>query len=1466
MADAGGAERAGAVSVDVYPDGKNFGRRLRQVVLPEAQRVGQELAKSIGAPISDQIASRISAGVADGARQSRPRAAAIGAQLGDAIARPIASRVARAVGDGLAAGGRGAARQGEQAGRAWAEGFARGAGKKTETTPVGPTRERSRRAGEESGGSFGDAFRRRVEAATRALPPVTIGVARNEAEAKIRDLRRELEQLSSQKIGIDLDAGEAMRRLNEVHAKLEQLGTESSDIQVRADTSKARAELASIQVATARLARSDPTIKVDVDGGGAVASLAGIGAAAQLSRGGISSLVVAGALIGPAIVPVAAAAVAALAAIGPAALAGAAGIGVMILGLSGVIGAVQAMSAAEDRSAQSAASMAGQQAAVAAAADQVRSAEVSLANARQTAADGGRRALQAVADAQRDLTRAEREALDVRRELTEAQEDARRQIEDLNASVEENALSQRQANLDVARAKTEMDRVLADPRATDAMREQARISYEREVLQIEDLQRRGSRLREDTAQANRAGVEGSEQVRAARSRIVRADEQVLEARRRIAEAQRAQDLQARQSAQQIEQAQRSLAAAHRAAGAAAIGAAVGGSAAMTKLNEAMAALSPEGRRFARFLFSLRDEFGALKRAAEAGLLPGIEAGLRALLPYFPNLITFVGRVAGALGEMFEAGLKALTSPFWREFFGEIGDVAVPALRDMFAIAGNVTKAIAGMILAFLPLGTEVGGGLREMTARWAEWAAGLRDNPGFQKFLDYVREVGPVVVEGIGAIVRAISRIVQAAAPIGGVVLLAIVGIANAIASIPVDVLTTMIGVIIGVIVAVKAWIVVQTLLNIAMALNPAGIVIIAILALIAVIVIAWRHSETFRNIVMAAWAGIQVAAVYAWEKVLKPIFDAWVVYAKFVAGVLLWFWHNIVVPAWQGISAIISWAWDNIISPIFSGIRFWVSEVLAPLFLFWWHQVIEPAFQGIQLAISIAWAVIQVIFKAIQIFIRVVLAPIFIWLWRSIVKPAFEGLVAVIRIAWAKIQPIFEMLGGFIKTKVVPVFQAGVTAIGKIWEKIRDIAKIPVKFVVETVLNNGLIAGFNWIATKVGVTPIKPIPLPKGFARGTARLDREALGLASGGTIGVLPGYTPGRDVHRFYSASGGALDLSGGEAVMRPEFASALGASNIDAANRAARSRGVAGVRDWLHEMLGAGNQREAYAAGGIRPGYLGAFDWGGIIGKVKSAWNAFTDPVGTLKSVAGKAIAAIPGAGIVKDIAVNTGKRILDGAVGWLMSKVGIGGGDPGNWPASPGSQRGDSGVWRSVLALIRSTGPLSGTFGNAYRPGDPKWHGSGRAVDWMGFNQDALASVLAGKRPLELIHRTNRRDYAYTRGQNRGSFDNALMQAHRNHIHIALPGGGIIPYGVYDGGGYLPQGLSLAANYTSGSERMAVFTQRQEQDLHALAASARPGTGTSLGGRATLTIENYHEASADPDAVAADLDWRMRGGGG
>jgi len=91
----------------------------------------------------------------------------------------------------------------------------------------------------------------------------------------------------------------------------------------------------------------------------------------------------------------------------------------------------------------------------------------------------------------------------------------------------------------------------------------------------------------------------------------------------------------------------------------------------------------------------------------------------------------------------------------------------------------------------------------------------------------------------------------------------------------------------------------------------------------------------------------------------------------------------------------------------------------------------------------------------------------------------------------------------------------------------------------------------------------------------------QRALANRSFWTGGMLPGYTPGRDVHQFYSPTGGILNLSGGEPIMRPEFGAALGGKRgVDYFNRLAMNGGVAAVRNALFKPMGS----QSFATGGV------------------------------------------------------------------------------------------------------------------------------------------------------------------------------------------------------------------------------------------------------------------------------------------
>ncbi|MEU5166790.1 hypothetical protein [Streptomyces mutomycini] len=116
-----------------------------------------------------------------------------------------------------------------------------------------------------------------------------------------------------------------------------------------------------------------------------------------------------------------------------------------------------------------------------------------------------------------------------------------------------------------------------------------------------------------------------------------------------------------------------------------------------------------------------------------------------------------------------------------------------------------------------------------------------------------------------------------------------------------------------------------------------------------------------------------------------------------------------------------------------------------------------------------------------------------------------------------------------------------------------------------------------------------------KGGSTGPSKKTKRATG-------GVLPGYTPGQDVHVFSSPTAGELHLSGGEAVMRPEVTAALGHERINQLNMAARTRGVEGVRQVMQ-----------FKDGGV----LGKLGLDHIVNLVKN-YNLGTDVIGANRTV--------------------------------------------------------------------------------------------------------------------------------------------------------------------------------------------------------------------------------------------------------
>lgn len=277
--------------------------------------------------------------------------------------------------------------------------------------------------------------------------------------------------------------------------------------------------------------------------------------------------------------------------------------------------------------------------------------------------------------------------------------------------------------------------------------------------------------------------------------------------------------------------------------------------------------------------------------------------------------------------------------------------------------------------------------------------------------------------------------------------------------------------------VASKIWAGAIWLVNAAMKANPIGIVITVIAALVAALVLAYNKSETFRNIVQAAWRGIQQAVSVAWNSVIKPAFEA---VKNFIVNELgprfLWFHKNIVVPVWEGIKKAFSVAW-TVVKAIFEAYKFYITKIVAPVIVWLWKNIVEPAFKAISFAIKVAWGIIKIIFEAIKFYISKVLAPVVQWLWNNIVKPVFDFIGKHIGNVWRTfIKPAFDAIKAAIKL-VANSFQTAVTNIGKFWDKLKDAAKKPVKWVIDTVYTGGIKKVWDSIAGKVGASPLPDAP-----------------------------------------------------------------------------------------------------------------------------------------------------------------------------------------------------------------------------------------------------------------------------------------------------------------------------------------------------------------------------------------------------
>ncbi|MFD9442156.1 peptidoglycan DD-metalloendopeptidase family protein [Streptomyces sp. NPDC060001] len=1108
---AGDLDIVGGAAVDVVPIVPNFHNKLKAAILPIADQVGAEAGRKMGEKMGDAMRASLAG---DAQR--------IGNDLGDAIGDAMARRIVTAIPSAINNGGRAA-------------------------------RAASARQGDDNAGAFGRAFRNRLQVAFRSLPRPDVRLSDTGFNADLARLRARMETLSNKRIGVDIDEASALAEITAVDAALAQLGSRSPNVQVRTDIAAARAELAAVQRQINDVDRDDVNIRVRANTAQANAALLQL----AVSLGVVAAIPLVP-IIGAGLGAITSAAVTAVAGVGAVALAA-------VPAVIGVTKVIQAKSAAEKeaasatnnaaaanvKAAQQAIQMAGAQQAlssahrnaarsIAQANRQVEDAERAVAQAAQRAADQRRQATEAVQRAERSLVDAKRDARQAEQDLTRARADAADQLRELNDQLERGKLDERDATLRVQEAQLELNKVQAEydaGKATDLQLQRAQLAYDQSVQSAKQQKQDYADLQKDAEAQRKAGVNGNADVKRAADQLSAAQQNVRDQTRAVADAHREAARTEVEAAQTVADAQRALSDARASAADAQVQAAESiasaergvesarlssidtTSTATTKTDEyrkALAKLTPEQRDLFESIAGpkgLTKAFKEWSRELQPDVLPLFTRGVDGAKNSLPGLEPLVRNSAGAIGELMDRASAQLKTPFWQSFKRDIAANARPAIVGLGVSFGNVFKGMAGVVDAFLPHMDSISERMQNITGRFANWGSGLKGSPEFEGFLRYASEAGPGVAEFFGQLGDAFYDVAKALEPLSGVIL-EVVGTALELISDVAEHAPWAIQLMYGLWIATR-------LVNLAFASSPIGLVILGLLALGVAIKLAWDHFEWFRDGVRGAWQGIQTAAKFAWEEVLRPAFfgirDA--VFA--VGGAAVWLWREIFDPVFrgiwfaarlmfaivvtavltplvlaiQGVGLVALWLWTDCFKPTFDGIAWLATWV--------WTTILQPTFQGIWdgirwLGDGFVWlydhavkpSMDWIAGKASWLWEKA-LRPAFRWIWDGLkwlgdrfkwlydrgVKPPMDWIADKANWLYRKgLKPAFDSMKSAVKL-VGDAFETAKDAIGKSWSKVSDIAKKPVNFIIKWVYTKGIKAVWDRVAGFVGLSKLPDAP-----------------------------------------------------------------------------------------------------------------------------------------------------------------------------------------------------------------------------------------------------------------------------------------------------------------------------------------------------------------------------------------------------
>lgn len=452
-----------------------------------------------------------------------------------------------------------------------------------------------------------------------------------------------------------------------------------------------------------------------------------------------------------------------------------------------------------------------------------------------------------------------------------------------------------------------------------------------------------------------------------------------------------------------------------------------------------------------------------------------------------------------LGASFQKWANSAAGKNSIKQFMEYTKTNLPIIGNIFK---NVFSGIFNLMNAFGTNSTRIFSYLETMSAKFKAWSETVGKSQGFKKFIEYVQKNGPVIMQLIGNIVRALVAFGVAMAPIASVLLRVITAIAGFVAKLfethpaiarvigvmailggifwalmaPIMAVNAILspfglslltvakhvlgfiknaGLLRGIINLVRGafMLLMSPIANLAKLIpllgtaltaltGPVGIVIGVILALVGIIVYLWNTNEQFRNFIIQAWNSLKEAIGGA------------------IQGIIGWFQQLLgsvmatlqpIMPILQILGQVFNQVFGTVIMTV-------ISQVIIAFQALW--AGIQIAAQLIGLAIQI---LVQTVVGLFTAFIQFITGD-FGGAWLTLKNMVAQNTTAI----WNTLVNIWGIITGFLSgalNTILGIF-------GTSWQQIWATVSSKVSQIWSTITSRfsalvGSIAGFvgQWVA-----------------------------------------------------------------------------------------------------------------------------------------------------------------------------------------------------------------------------------------------------------------------------------------------------------------------------------------------------------------------------------------------------------------